>query len=434
MIDWLRLLLMIFYAPLRGLREVRDRGSLAPIALMAVLSQLAFDLVTRRFGAAPAVPRGHGFLSLITEPAMPAILIAVVLVPVLTLIANMFERRGSFRVVITQEYAPVAASLFYVLTAANIFGILMAAVFHYTGFQAEYVASSIQNADKVRAWFPEGPSVDAAVEGLKNPAMVADSLFRGWRVMAFIVGTVLAVKGVFRMSALRAFGVAVMAWFPSTILFPIVAGLLSSVMGSPFLLFFLFLLLRGYFSDFMGSHRAKAAFKQNLESATLNPADASAHYNLGLIHQNRGELDAARERFERALKIDDGEVDASYQLGRIARQQKRYADAIQNFEHVVARDPAHSLYEIWREVAATYIAAGQFEDARMALDQFLEHRPSDPEGLYLMGRAHAGLGHKREATSLMQACIEAVKTAPAYKYRTSKRWLNEAQQFIKSSQ
>ena len=39
-------------------------------------------------------------------------------------------------------------------------------------------------------------------------------------------------------------------------------------MGSPFLLFFLILLLRGYFSDIMSSHRAKAAFKQNLESAT----------------------------------------------------------------------------------------------------------------------------------------------------------------------
>jgi tetratricopeptide (TPR) repeat protein len=194
------------------------------------------------------------------------------------------------------------------------------------------------------------------------------------------------------------------------------------------------MLLRGYFSDIMGTHRAKAAFKQNLESATLNPADASAHYNLGLIHQSRGELDQARERFERALQIDEGEVDASYQLGRIARQQKRYPDAIKNFEHVVMRDPAHSQHEIWREVAATYIAAGQFEDARNALEQFLEHRPSDPEGLYLMGRAHAGLGHKREATNLMQACIEAVKTAPAYKYRASKRWLNEAQQFIKGSQ
>ena len=33
----------------------------------------------------------------------------------------------------------------------------------------------------------------------------------------------------------------------------------------------------------------------------------------------------------------------------------------------------------------------------------------------------------------MEACINAVKTAPAYKYRLEKRWLNEAQQFLKSS-
>lgn len=434
MIDWLRVPLMIFYAPLRGMREVRDRGSLAPIALIAVLSQFAFDFVTRRFGAVPFVPRGHGFFSVLTEPAMPVMLIAIVLVPILTLIANTLERRGSFRVVITQEYAPVAASLFYVLTAANIFGILMSVVFHYTGVQTDYIASAIQNADRVRAWFPAGPEFDAAGEQLRNPATISHQLFAGPRFCVFAVGTIIAVKDAFRMSMPRAMVVTFITWLVSVFTFRIVEGILSSVLGSPFLLFFLFMLLRGYFSDIMGSHRAKASFKQNLESATLNPADASAHYNLGLIHQSRGELEAARERFERALKIDDSEIDASYQLGRIARQQRRYAEAIQNFEHVVALDPAHSQHEIWREVAATYIAADQFEDARMALDRFLEHRPSDPEGLYLMGRAHAGLGHKREATSLMQACIEAVKTAPAYKYRSSKRWLNEAQQFIKSSQ
>ena len=253
-----------------------------------------------------------------------------------------------------------------------------------------------------------------------------------WALLAFFGA--FAVRETFRMSAVRAFIVIIVAGMASFFIGPIAFALFSGVLGSPFLLIMLFLLLRGFFSDILGSHRAKAAFKQNLESATLNPADASAHYNLGLIHQNRGELDQARQRFERALEIDAEEIDASYQLGRIARQQKRYADAIQNFENVVMRNPAHSLHEVWREVAATYIAAGQFEDARNALNQFLEHRPSDPEGLYLMGRAHAGLGHKREATSLMQACIEAVKTAPAYKYRASKRWLNEAQQFIKSSQ
>jgi len=96
------------------------------------------------------------------------------------------------------------------------------------------------------------------------------------------------------------------------------------------------------------------------------------------------------------------------------------------------REPSHSQHEVWREVGATYVAAGQFEDARSVLERFLDRRESDPEGLYLMGRAEAGLGHSREATSMMQACIDAVKTAPAYKYRLEKRWLNEAQQFLRS--
>jgi len=429
MIDWLRLLLMVFYAPLRGMREVRDRGSLAPIALMALLSQIAFQVVARKFAGPSAFALADGLWWQIREAATAVAVVGIVVVPILTLIANTFERRGSFRVVITQEYAPVAASLFYVLTAASIYSILIAALLHYGGGQAQIVATAIQDADNWRGDIPpEG------IERIKDPGFQSEILFLLSVFGLFGLGMVFAVKDAFRTSALRAVGVVVIGGFASMVIAPIVQSLFLSVLGSPFLLIMAFLLLRGYFSDIMGSHRAKAAFKQNLESATLNPADASAHYNLGLIHQSRGELDQARQRFERALQIDDGEIDASYQLGRIARQQKRYADAIQNFEHVVTRDPAHSLHEIWREVAATYIAAGQFEDARTALDQFLEHRPSDPEGLYLMGRAHAGLGHKREATSLMQACIEAVKTAPAYKYRTSKRWLNEAQQFIKSSQ
>ena len=91
----------------------------------------------------------------------------------------------------------------------------------------------------------------------------------------------------------------------------------------------------------------------------------------------------------------------------------------------------HAQNEIWREIGATYIAAGQFADARNALEKFLDRRENDPQGLYLMGRAHAGLGDNREAATSMQACIDAVKTAPAYKYRAEKRWLHEAQQFLK---
>lgn len=427
MFDWLRFLFMIFYAPVRGMRGMRDRGSLAPVVLIAFAGQFAFGYVAKKFAGV-----SYGVVWELFHTTKIIAIVAIVLVPILTLVANMFERRGSFRVVLTQEYAPLAASLFYVLTAANLLGLLITVVLHYSGVQAQTVAMLLQAYQGPDA--PEFTRTGPLAGEFQNPVFLAYSVFVMFQRGLFGVGMIVAVKDTFRMSAARAFSVTLISCFVAQFVAPLAFHLFSGVAGSPFLLLFLFMLLRGYFSDIMGGHRARAAFKQNLESATLNPADASAHYNLGLIHQSRGELDQARERFERALQIDPEEIDASYQLGRIARQQKRYADAIQNFEQVVARNPAHAQHEVWREVAATYIAAGQFEDARTALDQFLEHRPSDPEGLYLMGRAHAGLGHKREATSLMQACIEAVKTAPAYKYRSSKRWLNEAQQFIKSGQ
>src|SRR5689334_2144780 len=437
MTDWLRLLLMIFYAPVRGMRQIRERGSLAPAAFLAFLGELSYSVITNKFAGVGSAG-GRMMVAQIFHAGVIVVVVAVIVVPILTLVANTLDRRGSFRVVITQEYAPVAATMFYVLTAANVISLVVTALLHYTGIQYQQVAAMIQNADQSRAMlrsmFGDTEQLALAAEQLKDPAILSQNLFFMPKLALFAIGTVLGVRDVFRTSFVRAFFICVLSGLIALFVAPLGLRLFSGVLGSPFLVFIVFMLLRGYLSDIMGTQRAKAAFKQNLESATLNPADASAHYNLGLIHQSRGELDQARERFERALQIDDGEVDASYQLGRIARQQKRYADAIQNFEDVVTRDPAHSQYEIWREVAATYIAAGQFEDARNALEQFLEHRPSDPEGLYLMGRAHAGLGHKREATNLMQACIEAVKTAPAYKYRASKRWLNEAQQFIKGIQ
>src|SRR6185295_5735901 len=229
----------------------------------------------------------------------------------------------------------------------------------------------------------------------------------------------------------RSIAVMLISYVAAAVLSPIWVFLFTRLIGSPFILLMLFLLLRGYFNSIVGNQKARAAFKQNLEAATINPRDSSAHYNLGLIHQQRGELNEARERFQRAIEIDPDELDAHYQLGRIARAQGRLPEAVGHFEQVVQRDQFHAQNEIWREIGATYLAAGQFGDARDALEKFLDRRTNDPEGLYLIGRAYAGLGDTQEATSSMQACIEAVKTAPAYKYRMEKRWLNEAQQFLK---
>jgi len=438
MLDWLRLLLMIFYAPLRGMRAMRDRASLAPAVFTAILSQFIYVIVTQLLaGNRSLVSGGMLVTGALLQSGLALVPVALFLVPLLTMVANMFDRRGSLGVVITQEYAPVASVVFYVLIAVNLGAILIALFFHFSGIQTAHVASAIETEPQVlamfRSMFSLTPEAEAQLsQQLKDPRILAENLFRMVKLGLLSIGLVIAVREVFRVSAMRAFAITGISAIAMAPILAIWGLLFSRILGSPFLLLMLFLFLRGYVTDALKTQRSKVAFRRNLEAATLNPADASAHYNIGLIQQQRGELDAARERFERAVQIDEEEIDSHYQLGRIARQQKRWADAIKNFEQVVARDPAHAQHEIWREVGATYIAAEQYEDARGVLERFLERRESDPEGLYLMGRAEAGLGHKREATSMMEACINAVKTSPAYKYRLEKRWLNEAQQFLRS--
>ena len=424
---------MIFYAPFRGIREVRDSGSLLPAIGCAYASQVMYLFAIqwlsgdRSFITRPPVIAGNFF-----QAATSMLPYAVVFVPLIALMANVFERRGSFGLVLQQEYASLASVIFYGLIAANLVTILISIFFHFSGVQSAYVASSMQSAEQIKSLFNLPPEVRQELDReLSNPAFIAGSLFRTVKISIFTIGAVESVRKVFRLSFLRSLVVVLLGYGVALLLSPVWALLFTRLIGSPFILLMLFFLLRGYFTGIVGTQRARAAFKQNLEAATINPRDSSAHYNLGLIHQQRGELDQARERFQRAIDIDPEELDAHYQLGRIARAQNRLPEAIGHFEQVVQRDQSHALQEIWREIGSTYIAAGQFSDARDVLEKFLDRRSNDPEGLYLIGRAHAGLGDNLEAASSMQACIEAVKTAPAYKYRTEKRWLNEAQQFLK---
>ncbi len=430
----LRLLAMMFYAPLRAMGEVRERAPLAPALLLAVLAQGALSLYTQwpHLNAALLSRIVLAFAG----AALSLLFLALVFGPITILLANLFERRASFSLVLQQEYAPVVAAFFYASAAANLIAFPLAVFARASGYEATAFAAIEQLAELQRTLPAAGTLPPAELQQLLQ--QMAGYMLR---VLPMLFLSPLLFFGAWSLIALRrvlglSWPRAVVVLSLSSVLMVPAAYLLLSVFGwvfaSPFLLLMMFFLLRGYFNDMMTTQRARASFKQNLEAATLNPADASAHYNLGLIHQQRGETEAARERFQKAIAVDADEADAHYQLGRIARAQNRFPEAIKHFSEVVERDDAHAQHEVWREIGATYLAAGQHEDARDALEKFLARRTADPEGLYLMGRAQAGLGNQTEAASAMQACIEAVKSAPAYKYRTEKRWLNEAQQFLRS--
>src|SRR5207253_11250978 len=126
MSDWLRLVAMIFYAPLRGMREVRDRGALLPAIACAYLSQVAYVLVIQWLvGDKSSITRAPAVAGILFQAATSMLPFAVIFVPLLALLANIFERRGSFGLVLQQEYASLASVVFYALIAANLFTILI---------------------------------------------------------------------------------------------------------------------------------------------------------------------------------------------------------------------------------------------------------------------------------------------------------------------
>jgi tetratricopeptide (TPR) repeat protein len=426
----------MFYAPARGMAEVRDRVPLGRAALLAVLLQVAHALVGQwrelaalaaRFGAWAAV-------GVLFSSAGSVLLVGLVYVPVAVLLANLFERRGGFGLVLRQEYGPAASTTLYALAAASLLTLPLAYLDQVSGWSTSVRDQLLALNAMVQQVSPQGPTDEEARALWSSLSAIlprAGLVLLIQPLTLFSLWAVVAVRAVFRTEWWKAALVAFVSVFVMFLSSPLIY-IFSTLLASPFLLLLVFFLARSYFVEAQRTQSARASFRQNLEAATLNPADASAHYNLALLHQQRKEYGEARTRFLRAVEIDPNETDAHYQLGRIARAENHLPDAIKHFGEVVERDDSHAQHEVWREVGATYLAAGQFSDASDALERFLAQRPSDPEALYLMGRATAGLGDARGAKEWMQRCVEAVRTAPAYKYRADKRWLNEAQQFLRT--
>jgi tetratricopeptide (TPR) repeat protein len=414
----LSLLFGLLWRPMTAVQRLRDRAPVAfavsaawlmtflywvvapPLTLYAQGGRLSDDLIDGEFGS------GFRTLSVTlsgaaTRAVMVVLFVAVVYVPFAILIANLFERRAGFSLVIREEYAGVVSCSLLSL-AGSLVVTLPAAIL--IGWQ-----SGILEGDVVSGYIVLLLVMPLPIFAALMTITIGISFRVGWAAAAVtILISFLSLPAVFLLATAANF-----------------------ICASPFLLLLLLFLLRDRIDEFIGATRSRQAFKQNLEAATLNPADASAHYQLGLIYQKRGEQDAAVASFQRAAEIDPQEVDAHYQLGRIARQQGRLNEAIRHFEHVVQLDSAHSQNEVWRETGLVYYDAGQFQDALEMFDKFLGKRASDAEARYWRGMTLYKLGRESEAAQEMQNCVESVRTAPAYKYRFDRRWMNLAENFLR---
>ena len=94
-LDWLRLLSMMFYAPARGLREMRDRAPLVQAAFVALIAHaIFFFCITFIYLGYLTNPRNpFTIVSVILQSAGSLVIVALVFCPLSLFLANLFDRR-----------------------------------------------------------------------------------------------------------------------------------------------------------------------------------------------------------------------------------------------------------------------------------------------------------------------------------------------------
>ncbi len=161
---------------------------------------------------------------------------------------------------------------------------------------------------------------------------------------------------------------------------------------------------RGYLDQ------AGASFQQALRE---DPSSAEALYGIGSVNLNQGKNAAARESFERVVKLPanypDTLPDAWNNLGVIATREGRVGDSVPCFLEALRLNPHHLLS--LDNLGNAYRSLKRWDDAREVLQRALETAPQDPEANYSLGMVFAQSGDNAKAYEYLQ---RALKARPIY--------------------
>ena len=150
--------------------------------------------------------------------------------------------------------------------------------------------------------------------------------------------------------------------------------------------------------------RAEQAF---LQIARQDPLSGETRFFLGLIHQQRKDLETATHHYEHALRLAPDLAEARNNLGVILQSRGRLDEAEACFREALKLEPDYA--EAHNNLGNALQDQGRFEEAITTYRQALHFRPGYVEALKHLGNALRALGRLTEAI----ACYdEGLRHAP----------------------
>ncbi len=320
---------------------------------------------------------------------------AVVYVPAIIALGNAFAADGRGLTVSGEEYRRHGAVLF------PLWGLLF------------LVAAPVQ-------WFAPQFLVLGVFFGISIGLLVLILLlavYSIWAIKELNFLTLPAAAGVFALSSLT---------LPLFYLMTAVFYALPLFLMIP-LVYLLFQRLRSLTSG----RQQEREFQHHLLALTTNPQDADAHHQLGILHARRGNLESARRYLEQASRIDPGQPEYHYQIGRVLETAGAWPEALEQYEETYRLDPNHGLGDIFREVGKAYLHTGQPAKALEFLRYFLQLRASDPEARYWFAMALKETGALEEMRVQLNTLLEQARSNPRFFRREKREWIYRARLLLR---
>jgi tetratricopeptide (TPR) repeat protein len=113
------------------------------------------------------------------------------------------------------------------------------------------------------------------------------------------------------------------------------------------------------------------------KAADLNPNLPDLNAYLGMALMVTGDQHAARQAFERELKIDANNFEANLRMGVLLRQDDSYEDAMRYFRHALDVRPGD--LGVRYQIAAIELAQGDIDQARRDLESITKESPEFTE-------------------------------------------------------
>jgi cytochrome c-type biogenesis protein CcmH/NrfG len=156
----------------------------------------------------------------------------------------------------------------------------------------------------------------------------------------------------------------------------------------------------------LGKSEPGEAIKEFEQAVQANPKLAAAHYYLGRALVARGEVEAAKKSYQRALEIEPRMPQVRIELAVIsgqAQDPRLLAEHIAELRQVLDKQPADLTMRY--ALARAYLAKGLPKDAEAELKRILDTAPGYAPANMAMALIRLGERRNEEAVEYLRAVV-----------------------------